>query len=123
MYRHKTLSPSGSHPSRPDPTRQESAFRRLRKRCSTASTKKRILVIDDDPDAVYLLRENLNQKEFDIIGARSGRDGLELARKHHPQAILLDIVMPGADGWQILHDLKEDPATCRYSGHPADDCG
>jgi signal transduction histidine kinase/CheY-like chemotaxis protein/transcriptional regulator with GAF, ATPase, and Fis domain len=75
------------------------------------SVKKRILVIDDDPDAVYLLQENLSQQEFEIIGARNGQDGIHLARVGKPQAILLDIVMPGADGWQVLHDLKADPAT------------
>jgi CheY-like chemotaxis protein/anti-sigma regulatory factor (Ser/Thr protein kinase) len=74
-------------------------------------TKKLILVIDDDPDAVYLLQENLNQQEFDIIGAHNGQDGLRAAREQHPHAILLDIIMPGTDGWQVLHDLKADPAT------------
>jgi PAS domain S-box-containing protein len=75
------------------------------------AAKKRLLVIDDDPDAVYLLQENLSQQEYDIIGTRNGQDGLRLAREQQPRAILLDIIMPGADGWQILHDLKEDPAT------------
>ncbi len=75
------------------------------------SAKKRILVIDDDPDAVYLLQENLNQQEFEIIGAHNGQDGLRAARDQHPHAILLDIIMPGADGWQVLHDLKADPTT------------
>lgn len=73
--------------------------------------KKQILVIDDDPDAVYLLQENLNQQEFEISGARNGSDGLRMALQQHPQAILLDVVMPGADGWQVLHDLKQNPAT------------
>jgi CheY-like chemotaxis protein/anti-sigma regulatory factor (Ser/Thr protein kinase) len=75
------------------------------------SEKKCILVIDNDPDAVYLLQENLNQHDFNIIGARSGQEGLRIALKEHPQAILLDILMPDIDGWQILHDLKEDPST------------
>jgi PAS domain S-box-containing protein len=75
------------------------------------SVKKRVLVIDDDPDAVYLLQENLNPQEYEILGARNGPDGLEMARKQRPDAILLDIVMPGADGWHVLHDLKADPDT------------
>jgi len=75
------------------------------------SAKKRILVIDDDPDAEYLLKENLNPQEFEIAGTRDGKEGLRMARAGQPQAILLDIIMPGADGWQILHDLKEDPST------------
>jgi PAS domain S-box-containing protein len=75
------------------------------------SPKPRVLVIDDDPDAVYFVRENLSPQEFEIIGARSGREGIDAARRQQPQAILLDIVMPGADGWQVLNDLKADPAT------------
>ncbi len=71
----------------------------------------RVLVIDDDPDAVYFVQENLNAHEFEITGARSGREGIEAARRQRPHAILLDIVMPGADGWQVLNDLKADPAT------------
>ena len=77
-----------------------------------AKNKKRILVIDDDPDAVYLLQENLDQKEFEIIGRLNGQEGLSAAREQRPHAILLDIVMPGTDGWQVLHDLKADPVTC-----------
>jgi CheY-like chemotaxis protein len=75
------------------------------------STKKRILVIDDDLDAAYLLQENVNHQKFEIISAHNGQDGLRAAREQHPQAILLDIVMPGTDGWQVLHDLKADPVT------------
>jgi CheY-like chemotaxis protein len=75
------------------------------------SVKKHVLVIDDDPDAVYLLQENLDQQEFEISGCRDGLDGLQMAREGQPHAILLDILMPGADGWQVLHDLKNDPAT------------
>ncbi len=75
------------------------------------SANKFILVIDDDPDAVYLLKENLNPQEFNIIGTRDGLEGIRIAREQQPQAILLDIIMPGADGWQVLHDLKEDPST------------
>ncbi len=80
---------------------------------SAAHVKKHVLVIDDDPDAVYLLQENLNRQEFEITGTRSGREGLRLARELQPQAILLDVIMPGADGWQILHDLKNNPATAK----------
>jgi PAS domain S-box-containing protein len=80
-------------------------------RRASDATKKRILVIDDDPDAVYLLQENLNQNEFLITGARTGRDGLRSAREQPPQAILLDILMPETDGWQILNELKQDAAT------------
>jgi GAF domain-containing protein/CheY-like chemotaxis protein/HAMP domain-containing protein len=75
------------------------------------SAKHRILVIDDDPDALYLLQEGLGTSEFEVIGARSGHDGLQMARERQPEAILLDILMPETDGWQILNDLKSNPAT------------
>jgi signal transduction histidine kinase/DNA-binding response OmpR family regulator/uncharacterized protein YigA (DUF484 family) len=73
--------------------------------------KKHILVIDDDPDAVYLLQENLDAQEFEITGALRGEIGLRKAAENRPDAILLDIMMPGLDGWQILHDLKENEIT------------
>ncbi|MBK6792254.1 MAG: GAF domain-containing protein [Anaerolineales bacterium] len=77
----------------------------------TDTSKKLILVIDDDPDATYLLRENLGPEEFEIVGAQNGITGQEKARELKPDAILLDILMPDKDGWQVLHDLKSDPAT------------
>jgi len=75
------------------------------------AAKKLVLVIDDDPDAVYLLQENLGQNEFEVIGARNGIEGQQMARDLKPQAILLDIMMPDKDGWQVLHDLKADETT------------
>ncbi len=77
----------------------------------TDPAKKLILVIDDDPDAVYLLQENLARDEFEVVGARNGIEGQAKARELKPNAILLDILMPDKDGWQVLHDLKSDPAT------------
>jgi DNA-binding response OmpR family regulator len=75
------------------------------------SAKTLVLVIDDDPDAVYLLQENLDPDQFEVIGARNGYDGQQMARELKPGAILLDIMMPGKDGWQVLHDLKADEQT------------
>ena len=77
----------------------------------TGFARKRVLVIDDDPDAVYLLKENLDQQDFEVRGCLNGQDGIRMAQELQPQAILLDILMPGADGWQILHDLKSNPRT------------
>jgi DNA-binding response OmpR family regulator len=75
------------------------------------SDKKRVLVIDDDPDAAYLLQESLSQNEFAVVGAPNGHMGLQLARDTQPDAILLDILMPETDGWQVLNDLKMDKTT------------
>lgn len=75
------------------------------------STKKRIFVIDDDPNAVYLIQENLNRDEFDVTGTIDAQLGLTMAASQHPDAILLDVLMPGADGWQVLFNLKQNPST------------
>jgi CheY-like chemotaxis protein len=70
-----------------------------------------VLAIDDDPDVIYLLRENLGEAGYRVIGAPSGEEGVRLARALRPCAITLDILMPHKDGWQILHELKADPDT------------
>jgi signal transduction histidine kinase/CheY-like chemotaxis protein/HAMP domain-containing protein len=70
-----------------------------------------ILAIDDDPDVIYLLGENLAEAGYRVIGALAGEEGLRKARELRPFAITLDILMPNKDGWQILHELKADPAT------------
>jgi CheY-like chemotaxis protein len=110
QYKRKSLVPVDATTT-PSAEQESTAVPQADSLPAAAAARKQILVIDDDPDAVYLLQENLNQQEFLIIGARNGQDGLHMAREQQPQAILLDIVMPGADGWQVLHDLKKDPAT------------
>jgi len=73
--------------------------------------EKVILALDDDPDVIYLLQENLAEAGYRVIGATSSEEGLQKARALRPFAITLDILMPHKDGWQLLHDLKADPAT------------
>jgi PAS domain S-box-containing protein len=70
-----------------------------------------ILAIDDDPDVIYLLRENLAEAGYHVIGATDGEAALQQARSLRPFAITLDILMPHKDGWQLLHELKTDAAT------------
>jgi PAS domain S-box-containing protein len=72
---------------------------------------KLVLAIDDDPNVVYLLQENLADAGYTVVGAPNGQDGLRMARELRPRAITLDIMMPGTDGWQVLHALKTDPQT------------
>jgi CheY-like chemotaxis protein len=78
---------------------------------AATSAKNRILIIDNDPDAVYLLQESLSSTEFEVIGALGGILGHQKARELQPDAILLDILMPEKDGWQVLLDLKADEQT------------
>jgi len=70
-----------------------------------------LLAIDDDPNAFEILRENLSEAGYQVVGATSGEEGLVKAKALKPQIITLDVMMPSKDGWQVLYDLKADPAT------------
>jgi len=70
-----------------------------------------VLAIDDDPNVIDLLRENLTEAGYHVIGAAGGNEGLQKAWELRPLAITLDILMPQQDGWQMLHELKRDAIT------------
>jgi CheY-like chemotaxis protein len=69
-----------------------------------------VLVIDDDPTVHDLVQRFLNKEGLKMIAARSGEEGIRLARELHPAVITLDVLMPGMDGWAVLTELKADPA-------------
>ncbi len=73
--------------------------------------KNTILVIDDDITIHNLLKRFLNKKGFEVKTASSGTEGLRLAKELQPQAITLDVMMPGMDGWSVLTSLKANPET------------
>lgn len=73
--------------------------------------KNTILVIDDDPTIHDLLKRFLGKKGFEVKTATSGTEGIELAKKLKPEAITLDVMMPGMDGWSVLASLKAHPQT------------
>jgi signal transduction histidine kinase/DNA-binding response OmpR family regulator len=69
----------------------------------------KILVIDDDPQVGNLLQQMLTKEGFDVSYANSGEEGLRLAKEIRPDAITLDVLMPGMDGWIVLSRLKAEP--------------
>ena len=71
----------------------------------------RVLVIDDEAPIRLLCRVNLEAAGMEIIEAEDGPSGLEAARAERPDAILLDVMMPGMDGWQVLEELLDDERT------------
>jgi signal transduction histidine kinase/DNA-binding response OmpR family regulator len=71
----------------------------------------RILVVDDEAAAREFLTRVLTREGFEVITANDGRSGVDLARKLKPKAILLDVMMPGVDGWRALRELRDDAAT------------
>jgi signal transduction histidine kinase/DNA-binding response OmpR family regulator len=70
-----------------------------------------VLVVDDDPNALDLLGRTLQEAGVRVVTASEGQEALDLARALHPAAITLDVLMPGMDGWEVLRELKADPAT------------
>jgi signal transduction histidine kinase/CheY-like chemotaxis protein len=71
-----------------------------------------VLIVDDDPAARELLAANLKGAGYRLVNAASGDEALSLARKVHPDAITLDVMMPKPDGWDVLSTLKADPDLC-----------
>ena len=71
----------------------------------------RVLVIDDEAPIRLLCRVNLEAEGMSVIEAGDGPGGLELARSEQPEVILLDVMMPGLDGWRVAERLLDDPVT------------
>ena len=69
----------------------------------------KILIVEDDPDIRELLRFNLEKAGYTLFLAEDGEKALTLARKHSPDIILLDLMLPGVDGLEVCRTLKKDP--------------
>ncbi len=73
--------------------------------------KKLVLVIDDDKEAVYIMRKALEDDSIQVIAAKDGIDGLQMAERLKPHLITLDIMLPKKDGWEVLQALKQNDIT------------
>jgi two-component system, LuxR family, sensor kinase FixL len=71
----------------------------------------RILLVDDDATNLDVLRHTLDGRGYRLFVTRSGESALEVARRVHPALVLLDVVMPGIDGYETCRRLKDDPET------------
>lgn len=72
---------------------------------------KKILCIEDEPEMIDLIRLILSRRGFEISGANGGKEGLAIIRKDHPDLVLLDLMMPQMDGWEVYQQMKADQAT------------
>jgi DNA-binding response OmpR family regulator len=73
----------------------------------------RVLVIDDEAPIRLLCRVNLEAAGIEVSEAEDGKSGLEAARAERPDVILLDVMMPGMDGWQVFDQLLQDESTSK----------
>ncbi|AWB82604.1 DNA-binding response regulator [Corynebacterium yudongzhengii] len=72
------------------------------------TTPVKVLVVDDEPNIVDLLTVSLKFQGFEVATAESGQEGLEVARSFRPDAFILDVMMPGMDGFELLAKLREE---------------
>lgn len=77
----------------------------------TEINTKVILCIEDEPEMIDLIRLILSRRGFEILGANGGKEGLEMIRKNHPDLVLLDLMMPEMDGWEVYQQMKADETT------------
>lgn len=71
----------------------------------------RILVVDDSPTEMYKLVAILEKLGHEVLKAENGADGVAMARQEKPDAVLMDVVMPGLNGFQATRQLTKDPET------------
>lgn len=72
---------------------------------------RRILCIEDEPEMIDLIRLILTRKGFEVSGATGGQDGIYKIRHEKPDLVLLDLMMPFVDGWEVYQQMKADDAT------------
>lgn len=76
-----------------------------------AHTSRRVIYIEDEQEMVDLVRLILSRKGYEVIGSNGGRDGLEKVRQELPDLVLLDLMMPDMDGWEVYQQMKAGDAT------------
>ena len=74
---------------------------------------KRILVIEDDPASLRLMQYILERKGYEVLTAVNGLDGLKKARSEEPDLVILDVMLPGMDGFDICYHLRAEPQTAK----------
>jgi two-component system phosphate regulon response regulator PhoB len=71
----------------------------------------RVLVVDDEPDVLLLCRLNLQQRGHELLEAGDGGTALKIARERHPDVIVLDLMLPGISGYDVLETLQREEGT------------
>lgn len=74
----------------------------------TTGDGRKVLVVDDEPDVLLLCRVNLEFEGYDVVEAADGEAALDAIRAERPDVVLLDVMMPKMDGWQVLAAVKSD---------------
>lgn len=81
------------------------------KEAGWSAVAKKVLVVDDEPAIAALARIKLMNEGFDVATAHSGKEALDKVADEPPDVMVLDVMMPGMDGWEVARRLRENPAT------------
>ena len=73
-----------------------------------AEEKRTVICVEDEPEMIDLVKLILGRKGFDLVGAVGGREGIEAVRRLKPDLVLLDLMMPDMDGWEVYQQMKTD---------------
>jgi len=73
--------------------------------------RKVVLYVEDEPEMIDLVRLILSRKGYDVIGAHGGIEGLSMIQQHNPDLVLLDLMMPDMDGWEVYQHIKSGENT------------
>ena len=90
-------------------------FRQVQDVTETSAVAERVLVVDDEPDIVALVAYHLAKSGYTVSTATSGPEGLAVARRDKPSLIVLDLMLPGLSGLEVMEELRSDSATSRIA--------
>ena len=76
-----------------------------------AKPPKTILVVDDDPEILSMLQLRLEKRGYKVLTASDGKEALTVAKRSRPALMILDVMMPSKNGWEVARALKQDPVT------------
>jgi CheY-like chemotaxis protein len=85
--------------------------RAARVRLDIPLKERTVLLVDDNPGMIDLFQRYLAGQTYRVLSAREGDEAVQIARQMHPDVVVLDVMLPGKDGWEVLQNLKTHPAT------------
>ena len=75
---------------------------------------KKIMIIEDDPSFSRAINHIIQMEGYDVITASNGMTGLRMVKEEKPDLLILDVMLPGLDGFEICHQLRQDPQTANF---------